>query len=39
MADAPTLHGLGTVADIDGKPVNLASFAGKIVVVVNVACE
>eukprot|EP01051_Picozoa_sp_SAG22_P007187 SAG22_NODE_496_length_9797_cov_4.177241_6_plen_80_part_00 len=36
---APNLYSVGSVPDIDGNEVNLSSFEGKVVVVVNVACE
>ena len=36
---APNLYDLGPVTDIDGKLFDLSSLKGKVVVVVNVACE
>jgi glutathione peroxidase-family protein len=36
---APTLYSCGVVKDIDDKDVDLSSFKGKIVCVVNVATE
>ena len=35
----PNLYDIGSVTDIDGKQFDLSSLKGKVVVVVNVACE
>ena len=36
---APNIFSIGSVPDIDDNDVDLSSFKGKYIVVVNVACE